>query len=369
MADIQVLDTGLIYRNPKPHVRAIHAIFPSVVALNDGEMLASLALAEAFEAVDMHSHLARSADGGATWELQGELYRRRELTSDSARIMVAPDGEIVALVNECDRSDHPDDGLANPDNLGFVPTQFWLLRSRDGGRTWSPPRPIDPPLIGPSFELCSPIVPLSDGRWLLPTSTWRGWDGSEPSGMKMVAFISEDNGETWPQHADVMSDPAGAIIYWESKIAQMADGTLLAVAWAYDEEAGEDLPNQYALSDDGGLTWSAPTSTGLQGQTMDVLALDDDRVLAIYRRMDRAGLWAALVSLEGGQWETLHQSPVWGAEVEGLTGSSDDMVGNFNVLRFGAPCVIGLPDGGIFVAFWCYEECVSNIRWFRLAVE
>ena len=26
------------------------------------------------------------------------------------------------------------------------------------------------------------------------------------------------------------------------------------------------------------------------------------------------------------------------------------------------------PDGKIvtFVAFWCYEDCVSNIRWFKL---
>lgn len=368
MAEIRVLDTGLIYRNPRPHVRAIHAIFPSVVGLGDGEMLASLALAEAFEAVNMHTHLARSTDGGASWELQGELYRRRELTSDSARIAVVGDGEIVALVNECDRGAHPDEGLASPDTLGFVRTQFLLLRSRDGGRTWSAPAPVEPPLVGPCFELCSPIVPLGDERWLLPTSTWRGWDGSEPNGMKMVAFVSEDRGRTWPEHVDVMSDPAGAVIYWESKIARMADGTLLAVAWAYDEEAGEDLPNRYALSEDDGRTWSPPTSTGLEGQTMDVLALEDGRVLAVYRRMDRGGLWAALVGIDDGRWETIEQSPVWGAEVGGLTGSGDDMVANFNVLRFGAPCVIGLPDGGVFVAFWCYEECVSNIRWFRLAI-
>ena len=25
-------------------------------------------------------------------------------------------------------------------------------------------------------------------------------------------------------------------------------------------------------------------------------------------------------------------------------------------------------DGTVFVAFWCYEECISVIRWFKLAV-
>jgi hypothetical protein len=52
-----------------------------------------------------------------------------------------------------------------------------------------------------------------------------------------------------------------------------------------------------------------------------------------------------------------------------LTGTSDNMVQNFQVLRFGGPCITRLPDGAIFVAFWCYEDCVSNIRWFKLEID
>ena len=44
------------------------------------------------------------------------------------------------------------------------------------------------------------------------------------------------------------------------------------------------------------------------------------------------------------------------------------MVQNFQVLRFGAPCVVRLDDGAIFVAFWCYEDCVSVIRWYKLSI-
>ncbi len=70
MSAIEILDTGLIYRNPKPHVHAIQALFPSVVRLNDGEMLAAVALAEAFDAVNMHTYLCRSQDGGESWQLE-----------------------------------------------------------------------------------------------------------------------------------------------------------------------------------------------------------------------------------------------------------------------------------------------------------
>jgi hypothetical protein len=45
------------------------------------------------------------------------------------------------------------------------------------------------------------------------------------------------------------------------------------------------------------------------------------------------------------------------------------MAQNFQALRFGAPCLTRLPDGQIFGAFWCYEDYVSNIRWFKLQVE
>ncbi len=369
MSAIEILDTGLIYRNPKPHVRAIQALFPSVVHINNGEVLAAVALAEAFEAVNMHTYLCRSQDEGESWELAGQLYESKPLTSDAARITALPDGQLVALVCEHDRSEHPSEGLTNPDNLGFVPTRFLLLRSTDNGQAWSEPQIVDPPLVGPSFELCSPIVPLTDGRWLLPTSTWRGWDGSQPNGMKMVAFVSYDQGASWPEYVDVMKDPAGNIIYWESKIIELPDGTLLTGAWAYDEKAGEDMPNQYVVSADGGATWSQPQSTGLIGQTMSLLALEDGRILTVYRRMDEPGLWANLSHLRNDQWINESCAPLWGARAEGLTESTDNMAHNFNVLRFGAPCIAKLPNEMIFVAFWCYEECVSNIRWFKLKIK
>jgi sialidase-1 len=184
----------------------------------------------------------------------------------------------------------------------------------------------------------------------------------------MVAFLSADRGRSWPEYRDVMRDPQERVIYWESKIVELLDGRLLAVAWAYDQVAGADLPNHYALSADGGNSWSAPRSTGLRGQTPTPHVLDDGRVLTVYRRMDRPGLWANLSRLEGDRWVNEGEAAIWGAAAQGLTGDSSNMVQNFQVLRFGAPSITRLDDGAIFVAFWCYEDCVSVIRWYRLAV-
>lgn len=368
MSAITVLDTDLIYRNPIPHVHSVHAYFPSLVNLGDGELLCSITLGEAFEAPNLHSHLCRSTDSGATWQHEGGLYpgTADRLTSDACRLTVLDDGEIVAFVVRHDRTDHPHEGLTSEETMGFVPTELLLMRSCDGGRTWSGPDPLEPPLVGPSFELCSPITPLSDGRWLLPTSTWRGWDGDCPNSMKMITLVSPDQGATWPEYVDVLRDPEGRVVYWESKIVELGDGRLLAAAWAYDEDAAADRPNQFALSDDGGRTWTAPSSTGLQGQTLTPTVLPDGRILCVYRRTDRTGLWANLSRLEGNTWVNDGDEPLWGADTDGLTSHSESMVQNFQVLRFGAPCICPLDGGSHLVAFWCYEDAVSNVRWIRI---
>ncbi len=367
LADLQ---TGVLYRNPQPHLKSRHAFFPSVAQLRDGELVATYMLGEAFEAVDNRVHLSHSTDGGETWTADGPIVDdlAGQLVSESGRITFTPSGELIALLHRHDRNDHPDEGLANPETLGFVPTQFDVARSADGGRTWTRPKRITPPLVGPSFELCCPITILSDGRWLLPTSTWRGWNGDFPNGDRMLAFVSTDEGKTWPQYIDVMRHERGEMMYWESKIVEFPDGRLLAVAWVYDNANSCDLPNHYAVSHDGGATWSAPKSTGLAGQTMTPLVLPDGRFISVYRRMDRPGLWCQLAHWDGDDWINDDAQPLWGQDSAGLTQSDDSMVSNFQVLRFGAPCLLQLADGHIFLAFWCYEDCVGIIRWFRFRV-
>jgi len=370
MPAIKCLKTGLIYRNLKPHVRSIHAFFPSVVVMANGEMLATIVLGEAFEAVNLHTNICRSLDNGETWQLEGPIYpgTKGRLTSDSARLTALPDGGLAAFIMRCERAEHPEEGLTSHATLGFVPTELMIARSKDFGHTWSNPRAFAPPLVGPSFEICCPITPLKDGRWVLPTQTWPGWNGDCPNGIKMIAFISGDSGQTWPKYMEVMKEPAGRVFFWESKIVELSDGRLLAVAWAYDDAAKCDRPNQYALSHDGGRSWTSPRSTGLKGQTLTPFVLDEDRILCVYRRMDKAGLWANVSRLEQDRWINEAEEPLWGTAASGLTATAENMVHNFNVLRFGAPCVACLAGGVLFVAFWCYEDCVSVIRWFKLRV-
>lgn len=362
------ISTGVLFRNPKPYWKSIHAYFPSVAVLPGGEMVAVYTLGEAFEATNLHLNLARSSDAGQTWHHVGRLTSDQpgRLLSDSGRIAVTPDGQLVVNLMRHDRTDYADFGLANPQNLGFVPTRMLLIRSGDGGRSWDAPEPIEPPLVGPEFELCSPITILRDGRWLLPTSTWRDWDGRLPNGNRMVALVSHDQGRTWPSYLDVMHSPDNELIFWESKIVEFPDGRLLAVAWCYDEAAGRDRPNHYSLSFDGGNKWTPYRSTGLSGQTMTPYRLGDRHVLCVYRRTDQPGLWANVSRLDRDEWVNMGERPLWGyRQIGATTAAGPSMVENFQNLKFGAPSIVTAPDGCLFVTFWCYEDNVSIIRWLK----
>lgn len=362
--------SGIIYRNPKPHVFSRQAYFPSVVVLDSGELLASFVIGEAFESADSDTYVVRSKDMGETWSAPVRLLKeyKNPLVSNYARIASMADGSVVANVVSSHREGYPEEGLANPETLGFVPTDLFILRSKNSTGTWKDPQKILPPLTGPSFEMCSPLVQLNDGRWLWPTSTWRGWDGYCPDGMKMVALVSSDKGNTWPEYFDVMDRSEESIIFWEGKIIELSQGILLAVAWAYNERQGKDLPNQYTISRDGGKTWMVPASTNILGETMAIASPANGRVLAVYRRMDKPGLWMTIVRIEGDTWVNEKDVPLWGVQEQNLADKSDNMVTDFNELKFGAPCITILPDKSVHIAFWCYEKMVSNIRWFKLTL-
>ena len=335
--------------------------------LPTGELLAAFDIAQAVEALDYRTYLSRSSDEGHTWSPPERLFEDpvKRRSTHSVRLSRMTDGTIVAFGARCYRDD-PERGLTNRENLGFVPMELILLRSDDDGHTWRGPQTIAPPLTGPAFEVCPHIGDLGDGRWLAPTATWKGWDGEAPNGMKAIALVSRDQGTTWPEYIDVMDAYDRGVISWEQSLVQLSDGRLLAVAWAYNERTGRSEPTPYALAAaDGGF--SASRMTGLNGQTAKLVVLPDGRVLCLYRRDDKPGLWANLSHLDGDDWLNLEETPVWQGAGSGMTGegiSSDELSG----LKFGYPSLLCLPDGEVMVVFWCEEEGVNNIRWVRIRV-
>ena len=366
---IECVATGLVYRNPSPQIWARHAYHPSLAVIGNGELLASFEMGQGHESFDYRAYTARSTDWGMTWGPPTPILED-DNTPDSEsthaiRVSEVSDGLVVGCGVRFIRED-PERGLVNHANLGFVEGDLIFVRSVDGGRNWSAPAVIEPPLRGPAFELCHRVIELDDGRWLWPTSTWRGWDGEAPNGMKAIAFVSEDRGKTWPSYIDLIDNYDKGINSWEVSVVQLPDRRLLAISWAFAEKTSTSHPTPYAICEDG-QTFSPPQPTGLHGQTSKMLCLPDGRILCLYRHTDEVGLWGALSEINGNDWIVHEQKPLWQGARAGMKG--DEAPGKeLSQLKFGFPTPVLLPDGDVFAVFWCVEDCISNIRWLRIKV-
>lgn len=364
---IELIATGLIYRNPKPFLKSIHAWHPTLALLDNGDLVAAYDLAEAIGAVDYRTYLSRSTDGGESWSEPVRFFEDtvEEPARYTVRISRLSDGTLVGAGRRS-YCRHPETGGWNPDTYGVEPGDWFILRSADGV-SWSGPEEIEPPLADQPYEVCHAIVEVGDGRLLLPTGLLRTWEGEAPHGLKTIALVSGDKGRTWTEYLEVFEDPAGEVIYHEVSLIELADGRLLSVAWPFNSVVGKTLMRvPYAISPDG-RKFTLRGSTDIAGETTKLLSLDDDRVLCLTRRTDVPGLWAVLAQIQGDEWVNLDEAPMWQGSESRMLGERDSAT-ELAALHFGFPNLLRLPDGDILAAFWCREDCIHNIRWLRIRV-
>jgi hypothetical protein len=338
-----------------------------LISLGGERLLATFDLGQAVESLDYRTYASFSDDCGATWSQPTPLIRDTHPRPSTHTIRTArlTDGSMVGVGGRFFR-DNPNEGICNRANMGLVEMELFLLRSDDDGKTWQDPQPLIPPLVGPAFEVAHGVVELPDGRWLWPTSTWKGWDGAAPNGMKAVALMSHDRGKSWPEYVDVFDAYNEGIIHFEQSLVVLPNERLLACAWALDERTGRTRDVMYAISD-GGRRFSPPRSTGLPGETSKLVALPDGRAVCFFRSLDVPGLDVAFVALRGDQWHTERRFSVWQGPLTGVLGerSAADELGE---LKLGYPSPIVLPNGDVMCAFWCRVNEVNEIRWVRLDI-
>ena len=364
---IELANTGLIYRNPKPFLKSIHAWHPTLALLDNGDIAVAYDLAEAIAAANYRTYFSRSQDGGKSWS--GPVHFYQDVVTEPAthvvRISELADGTLVGLGYYTYRH-HPEVGGWNPATYGVEPGGWFLIRSADS-KTWTTPEPLTLPLTDQPYEVCHAIVETSDGRWLLPTGMLRTWEGETPHGLKTLAFVSHDRGKTWPEYIDLFEDPQGEVIYHEVSLVELSDGRLLSVAWPFNAAAGKTLLRvPYTIAPDG-KEFTVRGSTEIPGETTKLLSLSDNRILSFMRRTDQPGLWAVLSEIRGDEWVNLAEAPMWQGSDSRMLGE-DNAAAELAALHFGFPNPLRVADGDVLVAFWCLEDCIHNIRWLRIRV-
>ena len=206
----------------------------------------------------------------------------------------------------------------------------WMLRSTDGGVTWS--TPYDSIVNSPHGP-----IQLADGRQLYAgKDLWK-------SGKWIGVCESTDDGRSWKKLAQIPtrpSDDPGE--YHELHAVEATNGTL--VAQIRNNNPANRSETLQTESTDGGKTWSVPHSIGVWGLPSHLLRLRDDRLLMTYGyRRKPFGNQARISTDHGKTWS------------EPITVSGDGANGDL-----GYPSTVELQDGTLLTAW--YEQMSNHPR-------
>ena len=212
----------------------------------------------------------------------------------------------------------------------------WMIRSTDGGVTWSPR--YDSLVNSPHGP-----VNLKDGRILYAgKNLWREktWIG---------ICESKDDGQSWQRLAPIPTrkgdDPKN---YHELHAVEAANGDLITHIRNHNPENNrETLQSE---SRDGGKTWSEPHNIGVWGLPSHLLRLKDGRLLMSYgHRRKPLGNQARVSTDHGRTWS------------EPLMISADAANGDL-----GYPSTVELADGSL-VTVWYERMAASTMAVLRQA--
>ena len=354
---MKVLSRSVIYDNPKPQLCSRQAMFPYLCELPDGTILAAMQIGEAFEAVDCTSYLSRSTDGGETWsepvpmfDKSGDAYPR----SDACKVAWTGD-RLFALGQQSHRVD-VNSPIGNEKTGGVLDSDVFWSESLDLGRTWSP-RVVIPMDWGNHTEATAPVTVAADGCYVSPVTNFPAWDGTLTEPLSGKLLRSADKGRTWTQSVTCMKFADPNVTCYEQRLCKLTSGTLVNMSWNENVATGERLHNHYSFSTDNGGSFSAPLDTGVQGQASSVMALPNERLLALHsirRDTDRPGVYAYVVDFSQKTWNVVDEAVLW--EPETPLRAAKGLANIFAFVRFGQPSAILLKDGDLLMTHWACED-------------
>lgn len=300
------------------HNKQFYSSFPSVVKRPDGELIVAFRRApdrrvfgeKSTNHTDTNSYLVlvRSKDNGETWTKNPELIYANPFGGSQDPCMIQlHDGSIVCSSYGWARVK---DGVKETFTEGLRHDNFvfmggYLVRSEDGGHTWSDmiiPPPVPASITKDVFGNPAPaynrgaMVQGKDGRlfWAVAAQT-----RLSPRLTSTYLMISDDGGLTWEYSCPIATDEKASFNETSLYIAPSGD----IIAFMRTADFGDHTV--IARSKDGGKSFEPWEDSGFQGHPHFALPLPDGRVFLIYGyRHKPHGIRARVLNAECTDYKT-----------------------------------------------------------------
>lgn len=346
---LRKLEDRIVYKHPD-----WYSTFPGVARAGNGDLLVTFRrapLEPEGPATVEHVHtlsrgmLVRSTDEGLTWTPEPvELCPADELAQQDPAIALTSTGRLVANFfrwqarPEAEEHSLPADVYClKAKGALWTNAGVGVVTSDDDGHTWSDMVRVGPTCSGAGCR--GRVVEPEPGLLLLPC--YRPCTREHtPQGHEAFLVASRDGGRSWAFHATVARSAGDEKehMYHEPFLVATASGGLVCFMRCYVEGG----LMEYAVSDDMGLTWSAPVLSTVWGYPQCALRLRDSRIFLAYgkRGTEPRGVRCRLLDPE---CENIDEAPELIVRGGGPNGD------------LGYPNAVELDDGRVLVVYYFNE--------------
>jgi hypothetical protein len=270
------IDNRVVYQNGFRHVHPA-----DLIKLSNGDLLLMFREGSEHISIDGDVVMLRSRDNGRTWGDRQVIGGLKNLDEREGCGIQLNDGTIVVGIyfNNAYSSDGGYKSKGDQPHPELPRLGTYIITSRDDGRTWSSPKVIDiskMPFSSMEGPTDAPIE-MPDGSMLMGVIGY-GID-KDPKNTGAVMLKSTDKGASWSYLSTIAPDPGGkrgSLV--EPGIVRTRSGRIV-VAMRNDQPT---FAMHRTYSDDNGKTWAPVEKTQICGGPIDLVQLDDGRILATY---------------------------------------------------------------------------------------
>ena len=213
-------------------------------------------------------------------------------------LALAPNGNVVAALR------------GGAGHLGRA-ARMEVVRSSDGGLTWSPPNLVvdsddddRDAAFGVSSQGTLVLLYQREHRYDDEGNYLGGLPISDPKPIALLATRSIDNGLTWEEPYPLSFDPLARVSFF-GKVVSLNDGTLLAPLYNSRSRADEQSEQMYdtaylVRSQDDGRTWGDISQIAPHRNETALIVLSEGDLLAV-QRDDTAQALHSTRSQDGGR--------------------------------------------------------------------